>query len=141
MKPTEIRDWLTTTDEARLEELWARADATRREHVGDEVHLRGLVEVSNYCVRECFYCGIRAGRSDLPRYRMTAAEILACADEARRFGYGTVVLQSGEDPGLARDGIAAVVRSVKERTGLAVTLSLGERSDEDLAAWRAAGAD
>ncbi len=137
----EIRDWLLVSDEARLAELWGRADAVRRERVGDEVHLRGLIEVSNHCVRECFYCGIRSGRRDLQRYRMTSDEILACAGDARRFGYGTVVLQSGEDPGLTCDVVAGVVRGIKERTGLAVTLSLGERSDEDLTVWRAAGAD
>lgn len=133
--------WLRETDPVVLEALWRRADALRAEHVGDEVHLRGLVEVSNYCERLCLYCGIRACAPGITRYRMTPDEILACAGEAARLGYGTVVMQSGEDRGLTRDGVAEVIRRIKAETGLAVTLSLGERSDEDLRAWKAAGAD
>lgn len=141
MDRCELIGWLQETDETRLEMLWARADATRHEHVGDEVHLRGLVEVSNHCVRHCAYCGINAGNPDVERYRMDAGEIVACARQARELGYGTVVLQAGEDYGLTRDLIAGVVRRIRGETGLATTLSLGERSDEDLVAWREAGAD
>lgn len=141
MEQRELIEWLKEDDGTRLEELWARADATRREHVGDEVHLRGLVEVSNHCVRRCAYCGINAGNPAVERYRMGADETHACARQAQELGYGTVVLQGGEDYGLTRDLIAGVVRRIKAETRLAVTLSLGERPDEDLAAWREAGAD
>jgi len=133
--------WLREEDEKRLEALWQAADAARREHVGDEVHLRGLVEISNFCIRRCAYCGLRVDHEDLQRYRMETEEILACAQEAREYGYGTVVLQAGEDYGITRAWLASLVRAIKEQTGLAVTLSLGERSDEDLVAWREAGAD
>lgn len=133
--------WLRETDPVALEPLWERADAVRASNVGEAVHLRGLIEVSNHCVRSCLYCGIRAGSRGITRYRMDAGEIVACARQARDLGYGTVVMQSGEDPGLTREFVAGVVRSVKADTGLAVTLSLGERSDEDLRAWREAGAD
>jgi biotin synthase len=92
-------------------------------------------------VRQCAYCGIRAGNHDLERYRMSAAEILECAREAVGRGYGTVVIQAGEDPGLTREGVAEVIRWVKRETPLAVTLSLGERSLDDLRTWREAGAD
>jgi biotin synthase len=136
-----ILQWLKETDEEALELLWQRADAVRKATVGDEVHLRGLVEIGNYCVRQCAYCGISACASVLPRYRMSAEEIIACAMRAEELGYGTVVLQSGEDPGFSREMIAAVVREIKRRTALAVTLSLGERSDDDARAWREAGAD
>jgi len=132
---------LRETDPTRLEALRARADRVRREHVGDAVHLRGLVEISNHCVRHCAYCGLRAERVDLSRYRMAPDEIVGVARYARELGYGTVVLQGGEDPGLTRASVAEVVRRIKASTGLAVTLSLGERSVEDLDAWRAAGAD
>jgi len=137
----EILSWLREEDPQRLEQLWRRADEVRRTHVGDEVHLRGLVEISNYCARQCAYCGLRAGNGPLERYRMTVEEILGSARQAVAFGYGTVVLQGGEDAGLTRDWIAGVVRRIKAETPLAVTLSLGERADEDLAAWREAGAD
>jgi biotin synthase len=137
----EILGWLRETDEGRLESLWRRADDTRRANVGDEVHLRGLIEVSNHCVRQCGYCGLRAGNRALERYRMTEDEILDCAAEAVAYGYGTVVLQAGEDPGLSREWVAGLVRRIKAETGLAATLSLGERSIDDLSAWREAGAD
>jgi biotin synthase len=136
-----ILAWLREEDPVRLEGLWRMADVVRRAHVGDAVHLRGLVEISNHCVRQCGYCGLRAGHRDLERYRMSAVEILECAQTARQFGYGTVVLQSGEDYGITAGWLAAVVRQIKADTGLAVTLSLGERPDRDLALWRAAGAD
>ncbi len=132
-----IAAWLRERDPAALERLWTRADAVRAAHVGDAVHLRGLVEVSNHCIRHCLYCGIRACSDGITRYRMSADEILACAREAKRLGYGTVVMQSGEDPGLTREFIAGVIRAIKAETGLAMTLSLGEREDEDLRAWKA----
>jgi biotin synthase len=141
MNRDEILHWLLETDEAKLEVLWARADSTRREAVGDEVHLRGLIEISNHCVRACAYCGIAACAPKVQRYRMTAGEILACAERAAQFGFGTVVMQAGEDPGIRGDWMAEVIRAIKARTGLAITLSLGERSEADLGAWREAGAD
>lgn len=141
MKRHEILSWLKTEDESRLEELWLRADTVRRENVGDDVHLRGLVEISNICSRDCGYCGIRAGNSGVRRYRMEADEILACARLAVRFGYGTLVLQSGEDYGITTDWLVDVITRVKGETDLAVTLSLGEREDRELVTWRRAGAD
>jgi biotin synthase len=136
-----IAEWLRTEDEEALQQLWRQADEVRARNVGDAVHLRGLVEISNYCVRNCSYCGLNVSNRKLPRYRMKAEEIVECALKARDFGYGTVVLQAGEDYGLARDWVADVVRRIKEKTGLAVTLSLGERPLEDLRAWKQAGAD
>lgn len=133
--------WLRETDDSALQALWACADQVRREHVGDEVHLRGLVELSNHCVRGCTYCGIRAARGQLERYRMAHDEVLECAREARARGYGSMVLQAGEDDGLARDDITSLIRLIKAETDLAVTLSLGERDEQDWAAWREAGAD
>lgn len=136
-----ILAWLRETDESRLEELWARADRVRRESVGDAVHLRGLIEFSNYCVRLCGYCGIRRDNEAVRRYRMTEDEILVCARQAVRFGYGTIVLQSGEDYGATAGWVAGVVRRLRRETSLAITLSLGERRDEETLLWRQAGAD
>ena len=141
MNESEIARWLRETDEARLAELWAEADAVRRAHVGDAVHLRGLVEISNHCVRMCGYCGLRAANSGVERYRMGREEILECAHLAVKLGYGTVVMQSGEDYGISPEWLADIVRTIKSETPLAVTLSMGERPDADLVAWRAAGAD
>ncbi len=141
MTHAEIVGWLRETDPVRLEALWAWADRVRREQVGDAVHLRGLVEMSNHCRRRCAYCGLNVSHTELDRYRMTDDEVLACAQQAVAFGYGTVVIQAGEDPLLTGPRIAALIRRIKADTPLAVTLSLGERDPSDLALWRAAGAD
>lgn len=137
----EIRNWLLEEDEARLETLWRMADATRHQHVGDQVHLRGLVEVSNYCVRACRYCGVNAERAEVTRYRMGRDEILACARRAAEMGFGTVVMQAGEDYGLSGTFIADVIREIKKIGDMAVTLSLGERPDADTLLWKEAGAN
>ncbi len=140
MTRAQILTWLKESDESRLELLWAEADRFRRAHVGDEVHLRGLIEVSNYCSRDCLYCGIRGSRR-IERYRMTEEEVMDCVRTAVRLEYGTVVLQAGEDPGLTRGFVTHLIRRIKAETPLAVTLSLGERTRAELAEWRAAGAD
>lgn len=136
-----ILGWLKETDETRLLQLWTAADRVRREHVGEQVHLRGLIEISNHCLRQCHYCGLRAGNRDVTRYRMSIDEVVACAKQAGSFGYGTVVLQAGEDDGLTIDGVSSMVHRIKTEAGVAVTLSLGERTVEELRAWREAGAD
>ncbi|MBP7865912.1 MAG: [FeFe] hydrogenase H-cluster radical SAM maturase HydE [Acidobacteria bacterium] len=136
-----MRAWLREEDEARLAALWERADETRRRWVGDDVHLRGLVEISSHCRRLCAYCGLRAPNVALARYRLGREDILECADRARSFGFGTLVMQSGEDPGIEAEWLAEVIRQVRARTGLAVTLSLGERGPDELSLWREAGAD
>jgi biotin synthase len=137
----ELVAWLREEEEARLESLWAAADEARRRNVGDEVHRRGLIEISNHCVRRCAYCGIRSANTEVVRYRMEPDEIVACARQAKAFGYGTVVLQSGEDLAHTTDFVEELVRRVAGETGLAITLSLGERPLEDYRRWRAAGAD
>ena len=141
MKRADILAWLREDDPHRLEKLWAMADRTRAAHVGDEVHLRGLIEISNDCVRRCGYCGLRADNRRVQRYLMSEDEIVACAHEAVSYGYGTVVMQAGETPRITRDWMAGLIRRIKAETPLAITLSLGERSDDELAAWKDAGAD
>ena len=141
MTRAEVFRWLREEEPGALEALWSMADTVRRAHVGDAVHLRALVEISNHCARGCAYCGLRAGHRALTRYRMSPGEILACARQAAALGYGTVVLQGGEDFGIGREWLAGVLRRIKAETPLAVTLSLGECTEEELAAWREAGAD
>ena len=141
MDGKQIIQWLREEREEELARLWQKADEIRRRHVGEEVHLRGLVEISNHCNRACHYCGLRAGNRPLRRYRMTAGEIMACVNEAVEYGYGTVVMQSGEDEGISREWMEGIIRRIRRETPLAVTLSLGERSEADLRAWRQAGAD
>ncbi len=139
MNKKEILGWLDPDRDPA--DLYALADKVRREAVGDAVHLRGLIEFSNHCRRRCYYCGIRAGNPKVRRYRLTAEEILDCARTAARLKYGTVVMQSGEDPYWGPKQLAAVVEKVKAETGLAITLSVGEHSKEDYRLLRSAGAD
>ncbi len=138
---SDILRWLREEDPVRLEELFAEADRVRHENVGDAVHLRGLIEISNICCRRCAYCGIRVDNPAVERYRLSREEIMNCVREAVAYGYGTAVMQAGEDYGIGREWLAGIIAEIKRTTPLAVTLSLGERPDEDLAAWRAAGAD
>ncbi|NCC51751.1 MAG: [FeFe] hydrogenase H-cluster radical SAM maturase HydE [Spartobacteria bacterium] len=141
MDHDEILRWLRETDPGRIEELWAHADRVRRDMVGDEVHLRGLIEISNHCVQQCGYCGLHRHNKKVQRYRMSREEIIGCIRQAVAFGYGTVVMQSGEDYGITTEWMADIIRWTKANTPLAVTLSFGERPDDDLKRWREAGAD
>ncbi|MFO7273953.1 MAG: [FeFe] hydrogenase H-cluster radical SAM maturase HydE [Bacillota bacterium] len=121
--------------------LFAAADRVRARTMGDGVHLRGLIEFSNICRMDCHYCGIRRSNRHVRRYRMPPEEIVEAAQRAHRLGYGTVVLQSGESDALDPEELAGVVRRIKATTPLAVTLSVGERTREEYALWRKAGAD
>ena len=123
------------------ESLFACADRTRKGFVGDSVHIRGIIEFSNYCVRSCMYCGLRRDNRKLRRYRMTPDEILAASENGIRSGYRTIVLQSGEDPYYSASDIARIVEGIKAFGDVAVTLSVGERSRSEYATMKAAGAD
>jgi biotin synthase len=121
--------------------LFPAADAARKAGVGDEIFLRGIIEFSNICVQDCLYCGLRRSNTDLKRYRMTDAEILAAARRIRQERIGTVVLQSGEDGSFAQQRLCSLVEKIKEETGLVITLSVGERSRKEYRAFREAGAE
>lgn len=137
----DLQALLETTDPAVEAELFAAANQVREDHMGPGVHLRALIEFSNYCGGGCQYCGLRAENGDLPRYRMDPEEIAEAAREALRLGYRTVVLQSGEDRWYSREIISDLVRRIKTLGDIALTLCLGERPREDYAAWKEAGAD
>lgn len=121
-------------------ELQAAADRVRDKYVGSAIHLRGLIEFSNICRQNCLYCGLRRDNQDVERYRMTPEEIVAMAAKAKRYGYKTVVLQSGEDSWFDIERFAVVLRQLKQ-LDLAITLSIGERTCEEYAAFKMAGAD
>jgi biotin synthase len=120
--------------------LYAAADRVRARYVGDAVHLRGLIEFSNRCKCNCLYCGLRRDNHRLARYRLEPEQVLACAETARSFGYGTVVLQSGEANILPVDRMCDLIRRIKA-LDVAVTLSMGEKPREVYQAYREAGAD
>ncbi len=136
-----LERWLREDDPERLAALYAYADRVRAQEVGDAVHLRGLIELSNICRCRCSYCGIGVELRDLSRYRLDEAQVLWSAARAVRCGYGSVVLQAGEDSGLEVGWVAALIERLRRETGLAISLSLGQRSHHELSRWRAAGAD
>jgi biotin synthase len=137
---SKILRWLREEDEQALELLYAQADEVRRNNVGDAVHLRGLIEISSHCVRHCLYCGLRFSHR-MERYRMSREEILKCANNAATLGFGTIVMQSGEDYGIHAEWMSDLIREIKATLPLAITLSLGERDPHELEMWKQAGAD
>ena len=122
--------------------LMKAADEVRRSVYKDEVFLRGLIEFTNYCRNNCYYCGIRGGNQNAERYRLTKEEILECCREGYGLGYRTFVLQGGEDLTYSDEDICDIVKSIKELyPEVAVTLSIGEREKESYRKFKEAGAD
>ena len=119
-----------------------KARAVADKVYGKSIFIRGIVEFSNICKNDCYYCGIRAGNSCVERYRLTEGEILECCRLGYQYGFRTFVLQSGEDLTYSCDDICRIVSTLKkEYPDCAVTLSIGEKSREEYAAYKAAGAD
>ena len=120
--------------------LYAAADRVRRKYVGDQVELRGLIEFSNICRQNCLYCGLRRDNREVPRYRLEASMILEFGRRAAELGYKTLVMQSGEDEFFTPERLGPVLAEIK-KLGVALTLSIGEKTREEYSALRAAGAD
>jgi biotin synthase len=127
-------------DDSKNDWLFSLADKVREENVGNEVHLRGLIEFSNICKCQCKYCGLRAPNKELERYRICPDDIILYAKKATEMGYRTVVLQSGEDEFYSRDVLCKIIEEIK-KFDVALTLSIGERTFEDFKAFKDAGAD
>jgi biotin synthase len=121
--------------------LFALADQTRETCVGKDVHLRGIIEFSNYCARNCLYCGLRKDNSALERFRMTPKEIVETGRQGKEAGVKTIVLQSGEDPFFTGEDLARLIDRLKEEFDVAVTVSVGDRKKSDYRLMREAGAD
>ena len=128
------------TDPDAAVPLYAAADRVRQKYVGDQVELRGLIEFSNICKQNCLYCGLRRDNRQIPRYRLDGETILEFGRRAAELGYKTLVMQSGEDEAFSPERLAPVLTELK-KLGVALTLSIGEKSREEYAALRAAGAD
>ena len=129
------------SDEVR-EYAAEKARAVAQSVYGNDVFIRGIVEFSNVCKNDCYYCGIRAGNCNLERYKLTEEDILQCCKAGYRYGFRTFVLQSGEDLSYTTEDICRIVSRIKsEFPDCAVTLSIGEKSREDYAAYKEAGAD
>ena len=129
-------------DEQTARILRQRAVASRQIYYGNDVYLRGLIEFTNYCKNDCYYCGIRASNRQVERYRLTEEQILDCCQLGYGLGYRTFVLQGGEDPRYPPERIEALVRSIKKGwPDCAVTLSVGEHPRSVYQSWFDAGAD
>ena len=134
---------LIVMQDAEAEALLAqRAAAVRQQVYGRDVFIRGLIEFTNYCRNDCFYCGIRRSNACAQRYRLTREEILACCRAGYGLGFRTFVLQGGEDPFFTTERLAEQVRAIKRAyPDCAVTLSVGEKDRATYQAWFDAGAD
>lgn len=127
-------------DDLNNDWLFSLADKTREEYVGNEVHLRGLIEFSNICKRQCKYCGLRCEDKFIDRYRISKENIISYAEHAVNMGYKTIVLQSGEDEYYNTDLMCEIIAGIK-KLGVALTLSIGEKTYEEYKAFKEAGAD
>ena len=114
---------LATKDREGISYLAAQAREETRRIYGNDVYIRGLIEFTNYCRNDCYYCGIRRSSSGVQRYRLTQDEILSCCEAGYRLGFRTFVLQGGEDLYFTDDRICALVSAIKDRyPDCAVTL-------------------
>ena len=124
------------------EYLAGRARKVREGVYGKDVFLRGLIEFTNVCKNNCYYCGIRAGNSNASRYRLSEEDILSCCDMGYELGFRTFVLQGGEDPYFTDERLVPLVKEIRRRfPDCAITLSVGERERESYQRLRDAGAD
>ena len=129
-------------DAKLCEFLFSCARAVSNMHFGNKIYIRGLIEISNYCQNNCYYCGIRAGNRHVQRYRLSKEEILSCCRQGYALGFRTFVLQGGEDPYYTDDTLCEIVSAIKAMySDCAVTLSLGERTRESYQRLYESGAD
>ncbi len=139
----EYIELLSAWQDAELREVLAQEAVRLRDlYYGRKIFTRGLIEFTNYCRNNCYYCGIRKSNHNAERYRLTKEEIWECCEQGWALGFRTFVLQGGEDPYYTDERIVEIVRGIKERfPESAVTLSIGEKSLESYERYRAAGAD
>lgn len=134
-----LLDNITFTEQEYLSE---KADIIRRENYDNKVYMRGLIEFTNFCKRDCAYCGIRRSNKNADRYRLTFDQIMECVDLGDKLGYKTYVLQGGEDDYFTDEKMIEIIKEIKRRHPQnAITLSLGERSYESYKKMYEAGAD
>lgn len=132
---------LSLTAPDAVNTLFRFADKVRHEVLGDGILLRGIVEFSNYCRNTCFYCGLNKNNRRIKRYRLSKQEVLDSIEYIAKSSIKTVVLQSGEEDNLNPSWLSEIIAEIKSRFGIAVTLSVGERSYADYKLWKEAGAD
>lgn len=136
-------EWIELIDNIEdTEYLFEKAREIRHRIYGKDIYIRGLIEISNYCKNDCYYCGIRRSNKNADRYRLTKEEILECCDIGYELGFRTFVMQGGEDPYYTDEIMCDILCSIKSKyPACAITLSLGEKSYETYKKYREAGAD
>ncbi len=142
LSPAEYKELIDNRNPELSEYLFEKARAARIENYGYDVYIRGLIEFTNYCKNDCYYCGIRKSNRGAERYRLTKEEILECCSVGYDLGFRTFVLQGGEDVYFTDDKLVDIICSIKTKyPDCAVTLSIGEKSYESYKAYYDAGAD
>jgi len=142
MNDSEILQIINTNDNDEIESLFLKARNVRKIHYGKSVFIRGLIEITNYCKNDCYYCGIRCSNLNLERYRLSPEEILNCCRTGDELGIKTFVIQGGEDPWFNKKRVTEIVSLIRQEfPGNAITLSLGERPISDYEAFYKAGAN
>lgn len=122
--------------------LFEKARKIRQMHYGTDVYIRGLIEFTNYCKNDCYYCGIRRSNAQAHRYRLSQEQILQCCRQGYDLGFRTFVLQGGEDGYFTEERMVRLIREIrKDYPDCAITLSIGERSYDSYLAFFNAGAD
>lgn len=142
LRPEELRQLLTGCDAETLRYINQQAREVSLLHFGNKIYIRGLIEVSNCCRNNCYYCGIRKGNPNIERYRLSEKSILDCCNQGYELGFRTFVLQGGEDPALTDERIETIVSGIRRNfPDCAITLSLGEKSREAYERFFRAGAN
>lgn len=142
LSDNELKMLIDSSSDEDNELLRALADEVRQRYYGKDVFLRGLIEISSYCKNNCFYCGIRRDNKCAERYRLSSEDILECCDYGYSLGLRTFVLQGGEDSHFSDELLIPLISEIKKRyPECAVTLSLGERSEESYRKLKLIGAD
>ncbi len=122
--------------------LFERARRVQKAYYGNKIYIRGLIEFTNYCKNDCFYCGIRKSNSNIVRYRLGKEEILSCCAKGYELGFRTFVLQGGEDGFYTEEKMCALLREIKKQfPECAITLSIGEKEKSTYEKYYNAGAD
>lgn len=142
LRDEEFRLLLEDESEETLMLLAERADKVRRKVYGTDIYLRGLIEFTNYCKNDCYYCGIRRSNSDAERYRLTDEQIYDCCKIGYELGFRTFVLQGGEDGCFTDDKLVEIIKTIRQNyPDCALTLSIGEKNYESYKRYFDAGAD
>ena len=129
-------------DQKTIDLLKQEAVRIQKKYFGNKIYTRGLVEFTNYCRNDCYYCGIRRSNTNAVRYRLTKEEILQCCENGHELGFRTFVLQGGEDPWFNDERMVDIIQTIKKNyPDCAITLSIGEKSKESYRKFREAGAD